>query len=49
MGQRRDVSQWNLPSMNWQQSWEWTLWKIRPKNMVREGDVMPAYYGEQTK
>ena len=21
MGQRRDVSHWNLPSMNWQQSW----------------------------
>ena len=29
-----------------QNDYIWILWRFRLKNMVREGDVMPAYYGE---
>ncbi len=32
--------------MSWRRSCIWDPFELRMKNIVREGDVMPAYYGQ---
>ena len=41
----RACLQWNLPSTSWPTRLHMDPVKLREMNIVKEGDVMPAYYG----
>ena len=44
-GATQGCLRWSPPSMSWPTSWASTF-VIRQRNIVHEGDVMPAYYGQ---